>query len=840
MLDSHLEHAFALAVEEVRRRRHEYLTLEHLLYGIMNEESGSLLLDGIGIDLAGLRHRLERFFREHITPLSRIGEAEIVQTIALQRVMQRTIRHMHSSGKKKAGIGDVLASILEEEGSYAAFFILSQGITRLDVLEFISLDTEGIKAEDEEDREDADPDMKALRKFTVDLTERAQKGDIDPLIGRAGELERAVQVLARRRKNNPLFVGDPGVGKTALAEGLALRIAAKEVPEEFAKAKIFSLDLGGMMAGAKYRGDFEGRLKSVLSALSRIPGAILFVDEIHTLVGAGAVSGGSLDASNILKPALGSGKLRCIGSTTYEELRNHFEKDKAFSRRFQKIDVPEPTHDECRAILKGLRERYEKHHGVRYTPAALEAAVTLSARYLPDSRLPDKAIDLIDEAGARRRLRRYQESIIEKAAAKAAKAPAKEARKDKDAGFKTETFSLTARHSAVTVEEVTGDFSVDAAGKANTPVLTVSVSDVEEVVQSMARIPSVKAQASDKAALRHLERDLKAVVYGQDGAVDGVTRAVLRSRAGFSRQGRPQGSFLFYGPTGVGKTELAKQLAATLNVPFLRYDMSEYMEKHAVSRFIGAPPGYVGFDQGGLLIEAVRKNPHAVLLLDEIEKAHPDVFNVLLQVMDYATLTDSSGRKADFRNVVLIMTTNAGTFEMSARNIGFGVATGKAIATDKAKKALERLFTPEFRNRLDAMISFAPLSPDVMGRIVDKFVAELDASLVERKVTLELSQDARKHLAQAGYDPVFGARPLARVLREEVEDVLASELLFGKLVKGGHVVIDAEPSEQGSVPLPGAMLTKLTFRYEGKPGSGPKTKASPVEKKKAKSVKALS
>lgn len=840
MLDSHLEHAFALAVEEVRRRRHEYLTLEHLLYGIMNEESGGLLLDGIGIDLAGLRHRLERFFREHITPLSRIGEGEIVQTIALQRVMQRTIRHMHSSGKKKAGIGDVLASILEEEGSYAAFFILSQGITRLDVLEFISLDTEGLKAEDEEDREDADPDMKALRKFTVDLTERAQKGDIDPLIGRAGELERAVQVLARRRKNNPLFVGDPGVGKTALAEGLALRIAAKEVPEEFAKAKIFSLDLGGMMAGAKYRGDFEGRLKSVLSALSRIPGAILFVDEIHTLVGAGAVSGGSLDASNILKPALGSGKLRCIGSTTYEEMRNHFEKDKAFSRRFQKIDVPEPTHDECLAILKGLRERYEKHHGVRYTPAALEAAVTLSARYLPDSRLPDKAIDLIDEAGARRRLRRYQESIIEKAAAKASKASAKETRKEKGAGFKAETFSLTAKHSVVTVEEVVGDFSVDAVGKAKAPVLTVSVSDVEEVVQSMARIPSVKAQASDKAALRHLERDLKTVVFGQEGAVDGVTRAVLRSRAGFSRQGRPQGSFLFYGPTGVGKTELAKQLAATLNVPFLRYDMSEYMEKHAVSRFIGAPPGYVGFDQGGLLIEAVRKNPHAVLLLDEIEKAHPDVFNVLLQVMDYATLTDSSGRKADFRNVVLIMTTNAGTFEMSARNIGFGVATGKSIATDKAKKALERLFTPEFRNRLDAMISFAPLSPDVMGRIVDKFVAELDESLVERKVTLELSQDARKHLAQAGYDPVFGARPLARVLREEVEDVLASELLFGKLVKGGHVFIDAEPGEEGSVALPGALVTKLTFRYEGKPGSAPKAKVSPVEKKKAKSVKALS
>lgn len=749
MLDSHLEQAFSLAVHEVRRRRHEYFTLEHLLLGIIAEDSGRILLDGVGVDVTSLRRRLERFFRENITPVSEDQEAEIVQTIALQRVMQRTLRHMHSSGKQKVGIGDVLASILEEESSHAAYFILSQGVTRLDVLEFISIGGDGTAVDDTD--EESDADTKALKKYTVDLTEKARKGEIDPLIGRKAELERAVQILARRRKNNPLFVGDPGVGKTALAEGLATRIAAGVVPEEFQGVKLLSLDLGGMMAGAKYRGDFEGRLKSVLAALDRLPNSILFVDEIHTLVGAGAVSGGSLDASNILKPALASGKLRCIGSTTHEEMRNHFEKDKAFSRRFQKIDVGEPSNEECLEILKGLKERYEEHHKVRYTPAALEAAVTLSARYLPDARLPDKAIDLIDEAGARRRLRFYETLPVAKP----------------EEGEK--------------------------AGPRRTAPRTVGVADVEQVVQNMARIPSVKVTSADKASLRHLERDLKKVVFGQEEAVGNVTRAVLRSRAGFRREGRPQGAFLFYGPTGVGKTELAKQLASTLGVPFLRYDMSEYMEKHSVSRFIGAPPGYVGFDQGGMLIEAVRKNPHAVLLLDEIEKAHPDVFNVLLQVMDYATLTDSSGRKADFRNVVLIMTTNAGTFEMSSRNIGFGQPTGKSVAAGKAKKALERLFTPEFRNRLDAMVSFSPLSADIMGRIVDKFILELSDALAERGVEIALSEAAIKHLAEAGYDPVFGARPLARVMREQLEDVLAGELLFGKLVNGGSVKVDAEP-----------------------------------------------
>lgn len=771
MLDPNLEQALTLAVNEVRGRHHEYLSLEHLLFGIASIAPGRAFLEDAGLDVGVLLRKLEGFFAEHITPLGD-GLGEVVQTIALQRVMQRIVRRMHSSGRDKAGIGDVLVAMLEEENSYAAYFILSQGISRMDVLERTAYNTPGTEedasnqAADDKNPDAAggnDADAKALAKYTVELVAKAQKGELDPLIGREREIERIVQILARRRKNNPLLVGDPGVGKTALAEGLARRVAAGDVPEDFRDFRIYALDLAGMMAGTKYRGDFEGRLKSILAALERIPGAVLFVDEIHTLVGAGAVSGGSLDASNILKPALGSGKLRCIGSTTYEELRNHFEKDKAFTRRFQKIDVNEPSHDESVAILKGLKTHYEKHHKVRYTPAALEAAVTLAARHLPDARLPDKAIDLIDEAGARRRLK------------------------------------------------------PDAAGDKKS--LGVGVAEIQEVVESMARIPAVKASAGDKAALKHLERDLKGVVFGQDAAVSAVTRAVLRARAGFRAEGRPQGAFLFYGPTGVGKTELARQLAASLGVAFLRYDMSEYMEKHAVSRLIGAPPGYVGFDQGGLLTEAVRKNPHAVLLLDEMEKAHPDVFNVMLQVMDYATLTDNTGRKADFRNAVIIMTTNAGAAEMAGRSIGFSSPVGARHSEEKGKKALERLFSPEFRNRLDAMIAFAPLSPLVMERVVEKFATTLSASLAEKKVELVLTPAARAYLATAGYDPVFGARPLARVMREELEDALASEILFGKLQRGGRVTVDAA----GSKSADSAKTLRFTFTPSEKRSERKKT-----------------
>ena len=786
MLDIHLERAFALAVEEVQHRRHEYFTLEHLLYGILLEDSGRVLLDGVGVDVALLKQHLDTFFKEHITPLAGDTPIDVIQTLALQRVLQRTLRQMHSSGRDKAGMGDVLACLLEENSSYAAHYLAAQGVTRLDVLEFISADAPGVE-NDDDTRSDADNDLKALRKYTVDLTERARKKELDPLIGRSLELERAIQILARRRKNNPLFVGDPGVGKTALAEGLALRIASKDIPAEFHAARLFSLDLGGMMAGAKYRGDFEGRLKAVLAALARIPSAILFIDEIHTIVGAGAVSGGTLDASNILKPALADGTLRCIGSTTHEELRNHFEKDKALSRRFQKIDIAEPSHEDCVAILQGLRGHYESHHQVRYTPAALEAAVALSIRHLQDARLPDKAIDLMDEAGARKRL--YT-----------ATQPVKEAGKGK--------------------------------GRASAR-LVVGVEDIENVVTAIARIPSVKVSTADKRSLKNLGSDLRRVVFGQDAAIDAVTRAILRARAGFRLEGRPQGSFLFYGPTGVGKTELAKQLATSLGVSFLRYDMSEYMEKHAVSRLIGSPPGYVGFEQGGLLTEAIRKTPHAVLLLDEMEKAHPDIFNVLLQVMDYATLTDNTGRKADFRNVTLIMTTNAGAFEMSARNIGFGSgAAGTAQAaqvSDKAKKALERLFTPEFRNRLDAMVGFAPLSPRVMGKIVDKFLLRLHETLVSKNVTLTLTPAASEYLAEAGYDAVFGARPLARIFREQLEDPLAGELLFGKLAHGGSVLVDvAQQSTDGKKEL--AFVFTSAPRTAKPKAAGKKTlkKAAPV------------
>ena len=733
MLSKKLEKVLTSAVKEVKRRNHEYLTLEHLLYAMLLEETGRDILVHCGANVVRLKHQLERFFTDHMEALPQNTDAEVVQTISVQRVLQRAIMQMQSSGKQQVEVGDVLAALFDEEDSYAVYYLKSHGVSRLDVLEYIShgAGREQAAAEGGEGEAGAKSGS-ALEQYTVDLVAKAKKGEIDPLIGRDQELTRTIHVLLRRRKNNPIFVGDPGVGKTALAEGLALRIVQGDVPESFKDTLIYALDMGALLAGTKYRGDFEARLKGVLSELEQKPGAILFVDEIHTIVGAGATSGGTLDASNILKPVLGSGKLRCIGSTTYEEYKNHFEKDRALSRRFQKIDVGEPSIDEAVEILKGLRSYYEAHHGVRYTPAALRAAVELSSRHINDRFLPDKAIDVIDEAGAVRKL-----------AGTAAKG-------------------------------------------------AIGVAEVEKVVAAMAKIPAARVTSSDKVRLENLEGELKNLIFGQDQAVEAIAKAILRSRAGLANAGKPTGSFLLAGPTGVGKTELAKQLATVLGINFVRFDMSEYMEKHAVARLIGSPPGYVGFEQGGLLTDAIRKNPYSVLLLDEIEKAHPDMFNILLQVMDYATLTDNNGRKADFGHVVLLMTTNAGAREMAAKSIGFG--SGKPEnTTEKGLKAVNRLFSPEFRNRLDGIVSFKSLSPEVMDRIVHKYLRELNAQMAEKRVFVRLTQAAITRLAEKGFDPDYGARPLARVIQEEIKDALAQEMLFGKLQKGGEAQIDAAP-----------------------------------------------
>ncbi|MFW6323917.1 MAG: AAA family ATPase, partial [Desulfovibrionales bacterium] len=592
-----------------------------------------------------------------------------------------------------------------------------------------------------------------LAKYTVNLVEKAREGKIDPIIGREHEIERTLQVLSRRRKNNPIYVGDPGAGKTALAEGLALKIARKEVPESFQNTDIFALDMGALLAGTKYRGDFESRLKGVINELTEIEDSILFIDEIHTIVGAGATSSGTMDASNILKPVLAAGEIRCIGSTTYEEYKNHFEKDRALSRRFQKIDVTEPTVEECVKILMGLKSYYEDYHEVKFAPSALRTAVELSARHICDRFLPDKAIDVLDEAGAQIQL-----------------APQSKRRKQ------------------------------------------IVPSDIEKIISSIARIPARQITADDREKLKNLDSDLKSVVFGQDRAVEAMTKAIKRSRAGLREKGKPAGSFLLIGPTGVGKTELAKQLASTMGVQFLRFDMSEYMEKHAVARLIGAPPGYVGFDQGGLLTDSIRKSPHSVLLLDEIEKAHPDMFNILLQIMDYATLTDNTGRKADFRHVILLMTSNAGAREMSASSIGFGQKPEEK--TDKAMGAVEKLFSPEFRNRLDAIIQFHALTQEIMEMVVDKFIGELNRQMEERKVKVTLTPEARTYLAKKGYDPSFGARPLSRVIQREIKDSLSDELLFGKLANGGEVVIEVDEDKLRSKEKGQEEETPLTFRYE--------------------------
>ncbi len=727
-LSRDLQLTLQAALQEAATYRHPYITVEHLLYALVHEERGAECLRGCGVDIEALKRSLRRFFEEDLDREPGEAPVEHSQTLAFHRVLQHAIHHVESAEKDEVDAGDLLAAILQEPDSHAVSLLRAQGVSRLDLLRFLShgVSKEGAAApgplrtpaDADEGELPADP----LAAFATNLTERAARGEIDPLVGREAELTRAVHILARRRKNNPLLVGETGVGKTAIAEGLALKIHGGQMPEDLRGAEVFALDIGALLAGTRYRGDFEARFKALVAAIRERTRPILFIDEIHTILGAGAAQGGTVDASNLLKPLLQSGELRCMGSTTYTELR-HFEKDRALSRRFQRIDVAEPTVDEAVKILEGLAPRYAEHHGVRYTAGALRAAVELSAKHLHDRFLPDKAIDVMDEAGAAQRL------------------------------------LPSAKRKA-----------------------TVGVRDVEALVARMARIPLATASTNDRERLQQLEPDLRGVVFGQDAAVETVARAVRRSRAGLGGGSRPMGSFLFMGPTGVGKTELAKQLAATLGVAFLRFDMSEYMEKHAVARLIGAPPGYVGYDQGGLLVEGVRKQPYAVLLLDEIEKAHPDLFNILLQVMDHATLTDNQGREANFRHVTLIMTSNVGAREMTGRAIGFaGGAKGDG------KGAVERLFSPEFRNRLDAVVTFAQLTPEVMGQVVDKFVRELGGELAAKKVVLELAPEARDWLAARGFDPLFGARPLARVMRTELEDPLAEALLFGPLAKGGRV-----------------------------------------------------
>ncbi len=738
-----LEATLNLAIEEARRHRHEFLCLEHVLYALLFDESVAKVIRHCAGDVEALKRDLEVFFEETLEKLPEGAEVEPQQTLGFQRAIHRAALHVQSAGKEEISGRDILVALFRERDSYAVYLLEKQGITRLDVVNYISHGVSKIPEEEEpalggeeaaEDESEPRTIRNPLEAFTVNLVERAAEGSIDPLIGREHELERTIHVLCRRRKNNPIYVGDPGVGKTALVEGLALKIHRREVPEVLQGAKIYALDLGAVLAGTKFRGEFEQRLKAVLAALKREPQAILFIDEIHTIVGAGATSGGSMDASNILKPALASGTLRCIGATTYHDYKRYFERDRALARRFQRIEISEPSVEETVQILKGLKSHYESHHGVQYTPGALRAAAELSARYMNDRFLPDKAIDVIDEVGASIRI-------------------LPQAKKRK----------------------------------------VIRARDVEAVVAKMAKIPPRSVSVSDRDRLQHLEEDLKRVVFGQDQAIQTVAAAIKLSRAGLGHPDKPVGSFLFWGPTGVGKTEVAKQLAATLGVQFLRFDMSEFMEKHTVSRLLGAPPGYVGFDQGGLLTDAIIRSPHAVLLLDEIEKAHPDLFNILLQVMDYATLTDNNGKKADFRHVILIMTTNAGVREMAGQAIGFGGRSN----TDKGQKALERLFSPEFRNRLDAIVAFNPLTPEAVERVVDKFIGELARQLEEKKVHIELTPRARLYLAERGYDVELGARPMARLIHQEIKQVLADEILFGRLQGGGRVRIDA--GEKGLV-----------------------------------------
>jgi ATP-dependent Clp protease ATP-binding subunit ClpA len=740
MLNKELEFTLNLAFKAARDKRHEFMTVEHLLLALTENPTAAEVLRACGVDISKLSQQLIEFIEQNTPVLPEGDNRDTQPTLGFQRVLQRAVFHVQSSGKKEVNGANVLVAIFGEQESHAVYLLGQHDVARLDVVNYVS---HGIsKISEDQDDESATPAeqeggeestaKKPLESFATNLNELAREGKIDPLIGRDPEVERTIQILCRRRKNNPLFVGEAGVGKTAIAEGLAKKIVDAEVPEVLQASTIYSLDLGALVAGTKYRGDFEKRLKGVLAQLRREPGAILFIDEIHTIIGAGSASGGVMDASNLIKPMLASGELKCIGSTTYQEYRGVFEKDRALARRFQKIDIAEPTVEETYRILLGLKARFEEHHDVKYTNKALHAAADLSSRYINDRHLPDKAIDVIDEAGAHLRLK-----------------PAAARKK------------------------------------------TISVRDVENIVAKIARIPPKSVSRSDMETLRTLDRDLKMVVFGQDEAIDTLTTAIKMTRSGLGEVDKPIGSFLFAGPTGVGKTEVTRQLALIMGIELLRFDMSEYMERHTVSRLIGAPPGYVGFDQGGLLTDAVLKAPHAVLLLDEIEKAHPDVFNLLLQVMDHGTLTDTNGRKVDFRNIILVMTTNAGAALMSRANIGFTV---QDHSTD-GMEAIRRTFTPEFRNRLDAIVQFKPLDKRTIANVVDKFIIQLEAQLEEKKVNLRIDEPARAWLAERGYDPKMGARPMARIIQEHIKKPLAEDVLFGRLANGGEVRVTVREGE---------------------------------------------
>lgn len=742
MLSRNLEKSLHRALDHANQRRHEFATLEHLLLALTEDQDAVAVLRACGVELDKLRRELANYLDVELANLANANVEEAKPTAGFQRVVQRAVIHVQSSGRAEVTGANVLVAMFSERESHAVYFLQEQDMSRFDAVNYIShgiakvpgrSETRRVSGAEEEKAEEkpaaAKKGSEALDAYCINLNKKAAGGKIDPLIGRESEVERTIQILCRRTKNNPLYVGDPGVGKTAIAEGLARRIVHGEVPEVLTEATIFSLDMGALLAGTRYRGDFEERLKAVLSELESHDNAILFIDEIHTIIGAGATSGGAMDASNLLKPALASGQLRCVGSTTYKEYRNYFEKDRALVRRFQKIDVNEPSVEDSIKILKGLKPYYEQHHRVRYTGEAIKAAVELSARYINDRKLPDKAIDVIDEVGAAQMLL----------------TPSKRKK-------------------------------------------TITVKDVESVIAKIARIPPKSVSTDDKQMLQTLERDLKTVVFGQDKAIESLAAAIKLARAGLREPEKPIGSYLFSGPTGVGKTEVARQLARILGIEIKRFDMSEYMERHSVSRLIGAPPGYVGFDQGGLLTDAVDQHPHIVLLLDEIEKAHPDLFNILLQVMDHGKLTDHNGKNVDFRNVILIMTTNAGAADLARP--AFGFEREKRVGEDQ--EAIERLFTPEFRNRLDAVVTFAHLSPEVMSNVVDKFIIQLEAQLGERHVTIELTDAAREWLSKKGYDPLYGARPLGRIIQEHVKKPLAEELLFGKLASGGTVIVDVK------------------------------------------------